>query len=150
MQLTRAADYGVRVMIQLANETPGTRVSLTELADAAEVSAAFLSKVLQRLVKAGLVASRRGKRGGFELVDRGRASSLFEILDALDGVPALNVCLLDGGCHRSATCAAHSVWLEAQQRMRAVLIDATLQDLAQETLQRQRAGRMLPVVADAS
>lgn len=58
MQLTRAADYGVRVMMDLANAVPGSRSSLTDLADAVEVSPAFLSKVLQRLVRAGLVASR--------------------------------------------------------------------------------------------
>ena len=132
MQLTRAADYGVRVMIHLANGNGG-RSSLTELSGAAEVSPAFLSKVLQRLVKAGFVTSRRGKRGGFELADRGRHSSLMDILSALDGVPALNSCLLDGGCHRSTWCAAHVVWLEAQERMRGVLTEATLERLARES-----------------
>ena len=137
MQLTRAADYGVRVMIQLANGMPGTRSSLTSLAGAAEVSPAFLSKVLQRLVRAGLVASRRGKRGGFELLDRGRQASLMDILAALDGVPALNACLLEGGCHRSNWCAAHGVWVEAQDKMREVLVAATLQRLARDSRDQQ-------------
>ncbi len=139
MQLTRAADYGVRVMIQLANGIPGTRSSLTDLAVAAEVSPAFLSKVLQRLVRGGLVASRRGKRGGFELVDRGRQASLMDILAALDGVPELNACLLAGGCHRSNWCAAHPVWVEAQEKMREVLIGATLQRLARDSREKQLA-----------
>lgn len=141
MQLTRAADYGVRVMIHLANNgLPGKRSSLTDLADAAEVSPAFLSKVLQRLVRAGLVTSRRGKRGGFELLERGRAASLMDVLSALDGVPALNVCLVDGGgCHRSTWCAAHPVWVEAQARMREVLTAASLQTVARESRERQAA-----------
>ncbi len=139
MQLTRAADYGVRVMIHLANGIPGTRSSLTDLAEAAEVSPAFLSKVLQRLVRAGLVASRRGKRGGFELVERGRQASLMDILAALDGVPELNACLLNGGCHRSSWCAAHLVWAEAQEKMRDVLTVATLQRLARDSRERQLA-----------
>lgn len=139
MQLTRAADYGVRVMMHLANGSPGTRSSLTDLAGAAEVSPAFLSKVLQRLVRAGLVASRRGKRGGFELLERGRGASLMDVLAALDGVPALNVCLLDGGCHRSTWCAAHPVWVEAQARMREVLTGASLQHIARESRERQAA-----------
>ena len=139
MQLTRAADYGVRAMIHLANTSPGVRASLTDLADAAEVSPAFLSKVLQRLVKAGLVASRRGKRGGFELRDRARAASLMEILSALDGVPALNQCLNGHGCSRSSWCAAHTVWLEAQERMRDVLLGSTLDGLARESQERRTA-----------
>jgi Rrf2 family protein len=140
MQLTRAADYAVRVMIHLAiAENGGGRSSLTELAEAADVSPAFLSKVLQRLVRSGLVASRRGKKGGFELLDRGRAASLLEILQALDGVPELNVCLLAGGCHRSPWCAAHSVWEEAQVRMREILAGASLEQLVEETRARQAA-----------
>lgn len=139
MQLTRAADYGVRVMMDLANAVPGTRCSLTELADAVEVSPAFLSKVLQRLVRAGLVASRRGKRGGFELLESGRSASLMDILAALDGVPALNTCLLAGGCHRSTYCAAHNVWEEAQARMREALNSTTLLRLARETRDRRAA-----------
>ena len=137
MQLTRAADYGVRVMIHLANGIPGTRSSLTDLAGEAEVSPAFLSKVLQRLVRAGLVASRRGKRGGFELLERGRQASLMDILAALDGVPELNACLLEGGCHRSRWCAAHGVWAEAQEKMREVLVGATLQRLARDSREAQ-------------
>jgi Rrf2 family protein len=139
MQLTRAADYGVRVMIHLANGIPGTRSSLTDLAGAADVSPAFLSKVLQRLVRAGLVASRRGKRGGFELLERGRQASLMDILAALDGVPELNACLVDGGCHRSTWCAAHAVWVEVQDKMREVLVGATLQRLARDSRDRQLA-----------
>jgi Rrf2 family protein len=137
MQLTRAADYAVRVMIHLADIDSRVRSSLSELADAAEVSPAFLSKVLQRLVHSGLVASRRGKKGGFELLDRGRAASLLEILQALDGVPELNVCLLSGGCHRSPMCAAHAVWEEAQAQMRRTLSGASLEMLVAETRARQ-------------
>jgi Rrf2 family protein len=138
MQLTRAADYAVRVMIHMAN-TGARRSSLGGLAEAADVSPAFLSKVLQRLVRSGLVASYRGKKGGFELLDRGRTASLFEILQALDGVPELNICLLDGGCNRSATCAAHSVWEEAQSRLREILSAATLEKLVCETRAKQAA-----------
>jgi Rrf2 family protein len=139
MQLTRAADYGVRVMIHLASADPNARVSLTDLAEAAEVSPAFLSKVMQRLVRSKLIASRRGKKGGFELLASGRAASLLEILQALDGLPDLNVCLLSGGCHRSPWCAAHAVWRRAQDRMRETLAAATLEQLVAETRARRAA-----------
>jgi Rrf2 family protein len=139
MQLTRAADYGVRVMIHLASADPIARVSLTGLSEAADVSPAFLSKVLQRLVRSGLVASRRGKKGGFELLARGRAASLLEILQALDGVPELNVCLQSRGCSRSSWCGAYEVWGLAQARMRETLATATLDQLVAETRARQAA-----------
>lgn len=131
MQLTRAADYGVRVMMHMVTRAAGTRSSLTDLADAADVSPAFLSKVLQRLVRAGLLASRRGKRGGFEMLEKGRLSTLYDVLEALDGLPSLNVCLLDANsCHRSPWCAAHTVWMEAQDRMLETLRHTRVEALA--------------------
>jgi Rrf2 family protein len=114
-------------------------MSLTELSEAADVSPAFLSKVLQRLVRSKLIASRRGKKGGFEILARGRAVSLLEILQALDGVPELNVCLQSCGCHRSPWCGAHEVWGLAQARMRETLAAATLDQLVAETRTRQAA-----------
>jgi Rrf2 family protein len=139
MQLTRAADYGVRVMIQLASAGVDARVSLSALADAAEVSPAFLSKILQRLVHAKLIVSQRGKKGGFELLERGRAASLLDILEAIDGVPGLNLCLLPGGCDRSEWCGAHPVWKTAQSRLLETLAAATLGQLVAETRARQSA-----------
>ena len=64
MQLTRAADYAVRVMISLASVPAGSRVTVTELAQGAGIPEKFLSKVLQQLVRARLVASQRGGHGG--------------------------------------------------------------------------------------
>jgi Rrf2 family protein len=139
MQLTRAADYGVRVMIQLASAGEAARVSLSDLADAIQVSPAFLSKVLQRLVRAELIVSRRGKKGGFELLARGRGSSLLDILQALDGVPELNLCLMPAGCDRKETCGAHPVWQAAQDRMRETLAAATLEQLVADSRAREEA-----------
>lgn len=148
MQLTRAADYGVRVMMHLITQAAGTRASLTDLADAADVSPAFLSKVLQRLVRAGLLASRRGKRGGFEMMEKGRSASLYEVLEALDGLPALNVCLLDAGnCHRSPWCAAHTVWMDAQERMFDSLRQTPIESLGWESHTRRLSQPPAPVPA---
>ena len=102
--VTRAADYAIRAMVHLASFADGKRASLDELATGIDVPPAFLSKVLQRLVKAGLLTSRRGKRGGFELSRDVASVSLLEILRALDSVPVLNACLAPTGCGRSATC----------------------------------------------
>ena len=140
MQLTRAADYAVRVMIHLATPPVSGRSSLNDLAAAAEVSPAFLSKVLQRLVHSGLVASHRGK-GGFELLDRGRSASLYEVLQALDGVPELNMCLLPGGCSRSELCVRILYGRRRKPGCGEILSSATLEKLACETRILQQAAR---------
>ena len=68
MQLTRAADYAVRVMIYLAAQPAGTRVSRDGLATAADVPAHFLSKVLQSLGRARLIVAQRGYESNSKVV----------------------------------------------------------------------------------
>src|ERR1039457_4791992 len=91
MQLTRAADYAVRVMIHLAGLPPDTRASRAELAVAAECPEQFLSKVLQSLTRARLVVSHRGNTGGFELPNIHRAATLLEVVEAIEGPIRLNI-----------------------------------------------------------
>ncbi|HTS60707.1 MAG TPA: Rrf2 family transcriptional regulator [Candidatus Acidoferrales bacterium] len=131
MQLTRAADYAVRVMIHLAGLPPDARVSRSELSAAAECPEQFLSKVLQNLTRAGLIVSRRGNTGGFELDARHRDASLLEVVEAIEGPIRLNLCLnSDHSCSRQGWCPAHLVWAKAQKAMVEVLGATTIGELA--------------------
>ncbi|MGA3130642.1 MAG: Rrf2 family transcriptional regulator [Terracidiphilus sp.] len=131
MQLTRAADYGVRVTIQLVALTGNGRVSLPELARATGAPPSFLSKVLQSLARAGLITSQRGQSGGFHITPRGAKASMREVIEAIDGPICLNVCLSPGrSCTRKARCPAHPVWIEAQQAMMEVLSGIGIASLA--------------------
>jgi Rrf2 family protein len=138
MQLTRAADYAVRVMVHLAGLPPETRASRAELAVAAECPEQFLSKVLQSLTRAGLVLSHRGNTGGFELPNIHRAATLLEVVEAIEGPIRLNVCLnSDRSCTRQEWCPAHDVWVSAQSAVAQVLRDATISVLAQQAAVRK-------------
>jgi len=131
MQLTRAADYAVRVMIHLAGIPSGTRVSRADLAEAAECPEQFLSKVLQGLTRTGLVISHRGNTGGFELPPSHRTASLLDVVEAIEGPLRLNVCVgSDRSCERQEWCPAYLVWADAQSAMASVLKAATIDQLA--------------------
>jgi Rrf2 family protein len=131
MQLTRAADYAVRVMIHLAGLPPGTRLPGSALAAATGVPDSFMSKVLQGLVRARLIWSRRGVDGGFELAAAPESTTLLEVVEAIQGPIQLNRCLGSGeSCERQPGCVVHAVWAEAQSAMLAVLRGANLAGLA--------------------
>jgi len=133
MQLTRAADYGVRVMIQLAKLPPYERALLPELARVTDTPVSFLSKVLQSLTRAQLISSRRGKSGGFSISPRGRGASMCDVIEAVDGPICLNVCLVSGrSCGRKESCPAHPVWGRAQEAMLQILRSTAITDLAQQ------------------
>jgi len=134
MQLTRAADYGVRVMIHLATLPPGERALLPALAAASDAPVSFLSKVLQALSHAKLILSRRGKAGGFVILPEGREASIYAVVEAIDGPICLNACLVPGrSCGRKSWCPAHPVWAEAQKAMLDVLTRSVIADLAVQT-----------------
>ena len=133
MQLTRAADYGVRIMIHLATLPPGSCVSGAELANAQEVPDAFAIKVLQALVRSRLVGSQRGSGGGFSLLADPAKINIMDVIEAIDGPLSLNACLsTPPGCTRLSRCAAHRVWVKAQDAMTGVLRAATIASLAAE------------------
>ncbi len=145
MQLTRAADYAVRVMVHLAGLPPGARVSRGDLSIAAECPEQFLAKVLQGLTRAGLVISHRGNTGGFELDELHRSASMLDVIEAVEGPIRLNLCMTsDHACTRQAWCPAHTVWADAQAAMLAVLNAATIDVLA------NRAALAQPPVAQLS
>ncbi|MGA2649646.1 MAG: Rrf2 family transcriptional regulator [Terracidiphilus sp.] len=131
MQLTRAADYAVRVMIHLATLPAHDRASLPALAQATGAPESFLSKVLQALSRAGLITSLRGQAGGFKILPAGRHASMRQVIEAIDGPIHLNVCLISQrSCGRSRRCPAHQVWAEAQRAMLDVLSNAVIAEMA--------------------
>jgi Rrf2 family protein len=138
MQLTRAADYAVRVMIHLAGLPPETRASRAELAVAAECPEQFLSKVLQSLTRAGLVLSHRGNTGGFELPNLHREATMLEVVEAIEGPMRLNICLnSDRACARQEWCPAHDVWTNAQAAVAQVLRGTTITQMAEKAAVRK-------------
>jgi len=133
MRLTRAADYAVRVMVHLAARPADIRVSRAELAAAAECPDPFMSKVLQSLIRANLLISRRGNVGGFELSPEARCATLLEVVEAVEGPVRLNLCLVsDEACRRRTRCAAHCVWRDAQTALSRVLGGVTIAELAEK------------------
>lgn len=131
MQLTRAADYAVRVMVHLASVPPGGRVTLTEFANFGDAPEAFLSKVLQSLTRAGLTASHRGVSGGYTLGRPAEEITLLDVVEAMEGPLQLNICLGPASsCGRSEWCMVHEVWMEAQRALATVLKAHTIASLA--------------------
>jgi Rrf2 family protein len=135
MQLTRAADYAVRMMIHLATLPPGSRINRSALAAGSSVPEPFVGKILQTLTKSGLIDSQRGMNGGFALAASPEVISILDIVEAVEGPTTLNICIKPGAtCDRKAWCPAHPVWCEAQDAMAAVLRRAKLASLARTLL----------------
>ncbi|MGH9666949.1 MAG: RrF2 family transcriptional regulator, partial [Bryobacteraceae bacterium] len=67
MIYSRAAEYAIRAFVQLAGAPSGQYVMVKEIAAQSDVPAQFLAKILQQLVRRGLLRSSKGPTGGFLL-----------------------------------------------------------------------------------
>lgn len=140
LQLTRDGEYGVRAVLFLASQPPGKISHITEIAETQEVPKSYLSKIMQHLVRSGLVRSRRGVNGGFALARPAETITVRQAIEAVEGPIFLNVCLVGKGeCRRDDFCPVHQVWQEAQKRLFEVLDGKTMAQLVKDAEAMARA-----------
>jgi Rrf2 family protein len=129
--LSRRADYGVRAMVDIAMRTPTTRNVVAEIAKRQAIPASFLAKIMPRLARAGLVRTSLGAAGGITLALPAEEISLLQIIEAVDGPLALNLCSLNpANCEYHATCSVCETWRQAQAQLNQTLAQTRLSELA--------------------
>ena len=129
-EITRAADYGMRAVLFLAQNRSKGSILIGEIAEVMDVPPQFLHKVMPRLVKAGLLSSRRGARGGYRLAKHPAEMTMLDVIEAIDGPLILNRCLLNAtDCNRSGRCAVQEACAAAQQALRNKLNSFSIEDL---------------------
>lgn len=127
MIIGRSADYALRALIYLSQQARGQPVPLEQIAQAQRIPAALLSKILQTLVKAGVLRSHKGYGGGFVLVADPAELSLADVIQAIDGPFTVFECLRDDTiCHLCENCALRSKFQELQDAMLEMLRRTTL------------------------
>src|ERR1700686_827037 len=96
MMFSTKAEYGVRVMVELARRAGEDPIPLAEIAEHDGLPLAYLEHLVARLRKAGLVDSRRGSRGGYLLARPAKDISMADVVEALEGSIAPIECISEG------------------------------------------------------
>ncbi len=145
---TRRTDYGVRALINLAQNYPEGQAAPAISKDM-DIPVGFLRQVLQELGRGGLVTSQPGRTGGYALAKEPESVTLAEIIEALEGKNEEPACALDGGpCHWDRACAIHWVWMAAKEAFAEKLESATLAQIAEDDA-KLRAGKLpAPIVEE--
>ena len=138
------AEYGVRVMVALAQRATATPdgeepvVPLAEIAEHDGLPLAYLEHLVARLRKAGLIESRRGSRGGYMLARAPQEITMAEVVEALEGSIAPIECIsqnADGSivCSREQdpdhVCPTKLLWTRVRFSIVSTLMNTTLADL---------------------
>lgn len=129
MLITRETDYAIRTVVYLARQE-GRAANVTRVASAMGIPKAFLAKIVQRLVKRGILETTRGAKGGVRLLKEPEEIDLYTILEAIQGTAGINLCVSGRGtCGFKGTCAVHPVWVEMRKEVERRLKTQTIKRL---------------------
>ena len=102
--ISQKAKYAFKALFHLAGQPEGAAVQIETVARAEAIPRKFLEHILLDLKKAGIVASRRGRAGGYRLVRDPRELTIGGILRAIDGPIAPLPCVSRTAYRRCADC----------------------------------------------
>lgn len=130
MVLTQTAEYALRAVARLARQSDGLPQRARDLAESTGIPAPYLAKILRRLVVAGVLRSRRGVHGGFELARDAERISFVDVLAAVDALPTQTRCVFGWGeCNADLPCPLHQAWVRMSDAFRDWAETTTVADL---------------------
>lgn len=126
MKYSQATNYALHTMLYFVALPLGKTIGVQQLAELQELSPTYLSKILTRLVKAGMIESTPGIHGGYRLTRSKEEISFLDVIHAIEGTASLFHCD-DGEDHRG--CLIQEVMTQAEQQMEAYLKERKLVEL---------------------
>ncbi len=136
--LQKTAEYALRAALCLAR-SPGRSLSRREIAAGTRIPPRYVYKVLQALVRAGIVTSEVGRGGGYRLARGPDKLTLLDIVQAASTTERIRTCPLGLKSHTSL-CPLHRQLDAAYGAMEDVLRQGTLHDVLHE------AGAIVPLL----
>lgn len=129
LRITTKAHYAVTALLDLALNQGGSPVSLPDIAERQGISLSYLEQLFSRLRREGLVASSRGRGGGYRLGVAADQLSIARVVDALDEGIDTTRCRGKSDCHDGNTCLSHHLWTDLSGHIHDFLDGITLADL---------------------
>ncbi len=131
MIYSTTCEYAIRALTVLAYEPSDRWILRTTIAEAGDLPAPFMGKILKDLVRAGLLASVRGRGGGYRLARAAEDIRLIDIREAIDGTGDLDSCAVGlDPCSDETPCPLHDDFKEVRETIRAYLNTTTLAQVA--------------------
>jgi Rrf2 family protein len=136
LRLSKRTDYALIAMRHLALNADRGWASAREIAEAYNVPVELLAKVLQRLVRQGLLASHQGINGGYELARPATEVSVAHVIEAIDGPLTMTACVEgdDTSCDQFARCNIRDPLSRIKDRIVAALRTCSIHEMAIESV----------------
>ena len=132
LRLSKKSDYALMSMKHLAVR-PDASSSAREIAEAYDIPLELLAKVLQRLVRARLLASVQGTRGGYRLARQAAQISVADVIQAVDGPVTVTACSdTDHNCGQYTKCSIRDPLAKIKDRILDALTTVSVAEMAVE------------------
>ena len=128
MKFTKATNYALHTMLMLVEASPIKPVGVQHLAESQGVSPTYLSKILTRLVKSGMIESVSGANGGYRLSRKKDDITFLDIIHAIEGTASIFECDFVHGDE----CLIQALMQEAEAKMESHLKNTKLVDMIQK------------------
>lgn len=143
MKLSKKSEYGLRALLELTIAHGKTTLQRHEIADRQHIPIEFLEQILLTLKRAGLVASRRGIKGGYTLIKQPKEITLGHVIRLLDGPLAPIGCVSKTAYQKcnecpyanKTRCPLQQVMGEVRDAIAGILDHYTLADFAADRLE---------------
>jgi len=133
LRLSKKADYALMAMKHLAQTSSASSTSAREIAEQYDIPIELMAKVLQRLVRIGLLASTQGTRGGYTLGRPPASISVADVIEAIDGPFTVTACSTEkNDCEQYSKCSVRDPLWQIRERIAAALGTVTLAEIAAE------------------
>ncbi len=130
MKLSTRTRYGIRAVLELAENYGNGPLRLKIIAQRHEISVKYLEQLMTVLRSAGFVRSVRGSKGGYLLAKAPGKITISDVFRCLEGPVVTVECVENESyCTRTNDCVARQVWIEVQNAVMGVLQSITLQNL---------------------
>jgi Rrf2 family protein len=135
LRLSKKADYALMAMKHLAQKRDVSSTSAREIAEQYDIPIELMAKVLQRLVRIGLLASTQGTRGGYTLGRPATAISIADVIAAIDGPFTVTACSTEKhDCDQYEKCSIRDPLWQIRERIAEALATVTVAEIASEPL----------------
>jgi Rrf2 family protein len=128
MKLSNKGRYGLQAVFDLAYHNAGRAAQIRDICDRQAIPARFLEQVFRDLKRAGIVRSKRGPRGGYELACEPSTLRIGDVVRAIEG--PISLTQIEGRALASSSGEVlREVMSTLSQRIEAVLDETTVADL---------------------
>lgn len=133
VKYSRATNYALHTMVYLTLTEKGKSVGVEQLANMQNLSSTYLSKILTKLVKAGLIASTPSVKGGYSIVRQSQEISFLDVIHAIEGKTTLFNCSLEHeDIFKHEDCLIENVMMAAEHKMNDELNSKYISDIAKQ------------------